>query len=42
MIRQALREELQTPRPSPRGAIFAGKEPIAERVDELLEGFGAP
>lgn len=41
VIRQALRKELQTPRPRPRGAIFAGDEPIAERVDELLEGFGA-
>jgi len=26
-------------RPQPRGALFAA-EPFADRVDELLEGFG--
>ena len=41
VIRQALRRELETARPRPRGALFVGDEPIAERVDELLEGFGA-
>jgi predicted transcriptional regulator len=27
-------------RPAPRAGIFASDEPFAERVDELLEGFG--
>jgi len=40
VIREALRHGLsQTPR-APRGAIFTGSEPIAERADELLAGFG--
>ena len=41
VIRQALRRELEVVRPRARGALFAGTEPIADRVDELLEGFGA-
>lgn len=41
LIRQALRRELGSARPRPRGALFSGTEPIADRVDELLEGFGA-
>ena len=41
LIRQALRRELDSARPRPRGALFSGTEPIADRVDELLEGFGA-
>lgn len=41
VIREALRRELRAVRPRPRGAIISGREPIAERVDELLEGFGA-
>lgn len=41
LIRTALRRELDAERPRPRGALFAGSEPIAERVDELLDGFGA-
>lgn len=41
VIRQALRRELHASRPRPRGALFTGTESIAERVDELLEGFGA-
>lgn len=37
VIRQAIAEAVGRPRPSP-GII--GGEPIAERVDELLAGFG--
>ncbi len=40
LIRAALRRELSNTRPRPRGALFSGSEPIAERVDELLGGFG--
>lgn len=41
VIREALRREFRTERPRPRGGLFRGSEPIADRVDELLEGFGA-
>jgi len=41
VIRKALRKELESERPRPRGGLFAGAEPIADRVDELLSGFGA-
>jgi hypothetical protein len=27
-------------RPKPRGGLFASEEPLADRVDELLGGFG--
>jgi hypothetical protein len=27
-------------RPVPRGGLFESDEPLASRVDELLEGFG--
>ncbi|TKR47872.1 ribbon-helix-helix protein, CopG family [Mycobacterium tuberculosis] len=27
-------------KPPPRGGLYAGSEPIARRVDELLAGFG--
>jgi len=40
VIRDALRRTLQHERPRPRGGIISGSEPIAERVDELLVGFG--
>ena len=41
VVREALRDALMTERPKPRGGLFAGRELIAERVDELLaEGFG--
>jgi len=40
IVRQALRKALSDNTPRPRGALFSGNEPIAERVDELLEGFG--
>ena len=41
VIRQALRREFDAARPRARGALFVGTEPIADRVDELLKGFGA-
>jgi predicted transcriptional regulator len=37
VIRDAISRVVSRPRP--RGGIVSG-EPIAERVDELLEGFG--
>lgn len=40
IVRQALRHELGQSRARPHGALFTGREPIAERVDELLAGFG--
>ena len=40
IVRQALRHELGQSRARPRGALFTGREPIAEREDELLAGFG--
>lgn len=41
LLRTSLRAELARSRPSPRfGFIPGGGESIAERVDELLEGFG--
>ena len=38
VIRRALTAALV--RPAPRPGIIQGMEPIADRVDELLEGFG--
>lgn len=40
VIRDALAAEVGAGRPRPRAGIFAGTEPIAERADELLDGFG--
>lgn len=40
VIRDAIRLAVSDDRPLPRGGLFAGKEPIADRVDELLNGFG--
>lgn len=40
VIRDALRRSLTQDAVRPRGGLFAGSEPIAGRVDELLEGFG--
>lgn len=36
VVRDALRATLMRERVEPRGGIFAGREPITERVDELL------
>lgn len=38
VIRDVLAQGLPARRPRPRGGLFAGREPIADRVDELLEG----
>jgi hypothetical protein len=38
VIRRSLDSSL--PRPAPRGGLFRSSEPFAERVDELLVGFG--
>lgn len=40
VIRDAIRAAVQDDRPHPRGGLFTGSEPIAERADELLAGFG--
>ena len=40
VVRRALTRALLAERPRPRGGLFRGKEPIAERADELLAGFG--
>lgn len=41
VVRDVLRTSLMSEPVRPRGGIIAGREPIAERVDELLaEGFG--
>ncbi len=41
VIREALRTALLSQPVAPRGGLFRGQEPIADRVDEVLaEGFG--
>ncbi len=40
VIRDALTAELAGGAPRPRPGLFAGSEPVAERVDEVLAGFG--
>ncbi|MFT4028939.1 MAG: CopG family transcriptional regulator [Protaetiibacter sp.] len=40
VIREALRSAVGDTRVRPRGGVFRGREPIAERADELLAGFG--
>jgi hypothetical protein len=40
VIRDSIRMGVGGDRPRPRGALYSGREPIAERADELLEGFG--
>ncbi|HEV2086791.1 MAG TPA: ribbon-helix-helix protein, CopG family [Cryptosporangiaceae bacterium] len=39
VIRESIRTCVAPVRPAPRPALFTA-EPIAERVDELLAGFG--
>ena len=39
VIRRAIEADVAGERPRPRPGIFS-VEPFAERVDELLEGFG--
>lgn len=40
VIRDSIRALTSADRPAPRGGLYEGREPIARRVDELLEGFG--
>ena len=40
VIRDAIRVAVSDNRPRPRGGLYTGSEPIAERADGLLEGFG--
>lgn len=40
VIRRAIRDGVEGDRPRPVGGLFSGTEPIARRVDELLDGFG--
>jgi hypothetical protein len=40
VIRDAIRLAVLDDRPAPKGALFEGKEQIADRADELLAGFG--
>lgn len=40
VIRRALRDAVSPEQPQPQGGLFASSEPLAERVDELLGGFG--
>ncbi|CMS59580.1 type II toxin-antitoxin system antitoxin VapB26 [Mycobacterium tuberculosis] len=40
VIRESIRAAVGGPKPPPRGGLYAGSEPIARRVDELLAGFG--
>ena len=40
VIRDAIRVAVSDDRPQPRGGLFAGSAPIAERAEQLLEGFG--
>jgi plasmid stability protein len=41
VIRSAVAAAVKPVRPKPRAGLFSG-EPIARRVDDLLEGFGEP
>jgi hypothetical protein len=40
VIRDSIRMGVGGDKPRPRGALYSGREPIARRVDELLDGFG--
>ncbi|BDH55463.1 ribbon-helix-helix protein, CopG family [Tsukamurella sp. PLM1] len=40
VIRRAIRAATPAAPPRPSGGLFSGHESIAERVDELLVGFG--
>jgi metal-responsive CopG/Arc/MetJ family transcriptional regulator len=40
VIRESIRTAIGNVRPQPRGGLYSGSEPIARRVDELLDGFG--
>ncbi len=40
VIRAAVAQEVGPARPKPRGGLYGGQDPIADRMDELLTGFG--
>ncbi len=40
VIREAIRVAVGAERPRPRGGLFVGSEPVAERAEEFLAGFG--
>lgn len=40
VIRESIRLGVGNETPRPHGGLYSGSEPIARRVDELLEGFG--
>jgi len=40
VIRESIRTTVGGVKPRPRGGLYSGPEPIARRVDELLDGFG--
>jgi Ribbon-helix-helix protein, copG family len=40
VIRESIRAGVGGTKPRPRGALYSSAEPIARRVDELLDGFG--
>jgi hypothetical protein len=40
VIRESIRTAVGGAKPPPRGGLYSGPEPIARRVDELLDGFG--
>lgn len=40
IIRESIRAALATDRPQPRGGFLASDELTADRVDEMLTGFG--
>ncbi|MCO5315789.1 MAG: ribbon-helix-helix domain-containing protein [Solirubrobacterales bacterium] len=40
VIRRAIRTEVGSGRPRPKGGLFAGGRPIAREVEQYLPGFG--
>lgn len=40
VIRESIRAKVGARKPRPRGGLYSSPEPIARRVDELLDGFG--
>jgi hypothetical protein len=40
VIRNSIQAAVGDVRPAPQGALYRGADPMARRVDELLDGFG--
>jgi hypothetical protein len=40
VIRESIRTAVGDVRPAPQGGLYSGSDPMARRVDELLDGFG--